>query len=150
MQTLVGKLAIGGALLAALAVAGCDSNGIGGDRMSGSFVATNRLTVVPLSGPNDFEVLATGGTGGSQYFCAAGDYAFRRLNAPPAYRVVVTRPESSSISQPGRRGVGFTVVPQGATPGSSGFAANVRSVGANYSVSHSQLLCNSLSSRSDF
>ena len=141
------RKSIFGAVAAALFLVGCDSTVGGGPAV---FLAQNQLQVYPVSSANDFEVMARGGTGGTQYFCAAGDYAWRRLNAPAAARIVVTRPEGPSQNDPSRRAVGFTVVPQGTVPDSRGITANVRTVGMNYSVSHARLLCPSRAERGLF
>ena len=65
---------------------------------SGAWQADNLLTVNPL--PNGvFEVIGRPGSAGSDYWCAAGDYALRVLGASGTQRIYITRgrgtPETS-------------------------------------------------------
>lgn len=110
------------------------------------FVARNDLLVFPMP-DGTFEVQARAGTAGPQYFCAAGDYAWRRLNVPVASRVVVVRPDGPSTTNPGGRGMLFKIVPQGAASGEGqGWTVSMRRAGENYTVAHSRALCRSGSS----
>ena len=105
------------------------------------FVARNDLLVYPMP-DGTFEVQARAGTAGPQYFCAAGDYAWRRLNVPVAARVVVVRPDGPSSTNPGGRGMVFKVVPQGAaTSEDQGWTVSMRRAGENHSVAMSRALC---------
>lgn len=107
------------------------------------FVARNDLLVFPMP-DGTFEVQARAGTAGPQYFCAAGDYAWRRLNVPVASRVVVVRPDGPSTTNPGGRGMAFKIVPQGAASGEGqGWTVSMRRAGENYTVAHSRALCRS-------
>ena len=127
--------------LVALALAASWAFGVADAQGTGKvYYASNDFKVVPLGGA-DFEVVPRGGSSGPRYFCAAGDYARVRLNAPPAARVVVTKAEGRSAELGVRRSVGFTVVPQGAVTGGSAFTASVRKVGNNYSVAHARTMC---------
>ncbi|MEO1678042.1 MAG: hypothetical protein AAFU80_07770 [Pseudomonadota bacterium] len=60
-----------------------------------------------------FEVFSRAGVGPASYFCAAGDFARRHLNARASDRVTVVGPLSPSLTVPGRRSVVFAVGPQG-------------------------------------
>ncbi|WP_193142350.1 hypothetical protein [Meridianimarinicoccus sp. MJW13] len=85
---------------------------------SGIFMAANGYRVLPTADPNRFEVLARAGAGGSDYYCAAADYAFRRLDASPADRVVVQ--SSPSVGQrTGSLSAFFSVAKQGSVPRSN-------------------------------
>lgn len=107
------------------------------------FVARNDLLVFPMP-DGTFEVQARAGTAGPQYFCAAGDYAWRRLNVPFASRIVVVRPDGPSTTNPGGRGMAFKIVPQGAASGEGqGWTVSMRRAGENYTVAHSRALCRS-------
>lgn len=129
------------AALAALALVGTSACDVADAQGAGKvYYASNDFKVVPLGGA-DFEVVPRGGSSGPRYFCAAGDYARVRLNAPPAARVVVTKPEGRSAALGVSRSVGFTVVPQGGVSGGSAFTASVRKAGNNYSVAHARTMC---------
>ena len=105
------------------------------------FVAANDLLVYPMA-EGTFEVQAQPGTAGPQYFCAAGDYAWRKLSVPPASRVVVVRPDGPSTTNPGGRGMLFKIVPQGeASSEGQGWLVSMRRAGENYAVAHARALC---------
>lgn len=131
-------------LLAALgALAACDTPG-GTERMQGTFLAVNNFRVVPSADPTRFEVVANAGGGGSDFFCAAADYAYKRLNAPTNARVVLVAPVGPSVANPGGRGAFFTVVPRGTVPPSKGISIRMRRAGENYSIAHARNFCPSL------
>lgn len=110
------------------------------------FVAANDLLVYPMP-DGTFEVQARAGTAGPQYFCAAGDYAWTKLNVSPASRVVVVRPSGPSTTNPGGRGMLFTIAPQGSVgrtiESPNDFLVSMHKVGENFSVAHSRALCRS-------
>lgn len=118
----------------------CDATG-GPGAQNPTFVAENRFQVTQVSGPNDFEVFARGASAGSDFFCAAGDYARRKLGAPANARVVITHPSGPGRTNPSRRAVGFTVAPAGAVAPTGGITISARKRGANYTVSHASSLC---------
>lgn len=79
---------------------------------AGAAVATSSVspTGLSVSGTADrFEVFTEPGTGGSEIFCAAGDFAARRLGARGDDRVVVTGGRAPSATRPNRRSVTFRV-----------------------------------------
>ncbi|MEV8468614.1 hypothetical protein AB0T83_17730 [Fluviibacterium sp. DFM31] len=96
-----------------------------GTDTSGIFMAANSYRVLPTSDPARFEVLGRAGGGGSDYYCAAADYAFRRLGASPADRVVVL--SSPSVGQrTGSLSAFFTVAAQGSIPYSNSLYYSMR------------------------
>lgn len=144
-RTTTGKFRTIRALAAGLALAVGLSGGMAqaerGPAFRPVFVARNDLLVYPMP-DGTFEVQARAGTAGPQYFCAAGDYAWRRLNVPVASRVVVVRPDGPSTTNPGGRGMVFKVVPQGAaTSEDQGWTVSMRRAGENHSVAMSRALC---------
>jgi len=126
------------AALLALATAACND----APPRPNSFTASNGLQVVQFA-PDRFEVLARPGSGAPDFYCAAGEFARRMLDARAADRVVVVEPVGPSRFNPGGRGVTFTVEPQGSVSPDRGFAARVNRVGANYTVAHSVAFCRS-------
>ena len=144
-RTTTGMVRIVRALAAGLALAVGLSGGMAlaerGPAFRPVFVARYDLLVYPMP-DGTFEVQARAGTAGPQYFCAAGDYAWRRLNVPVAARMVVVRPDGPSSTNPGGRGMVFKVVPQGAaTSEDQGWTVSMRRAGENHSVAMSRALC---------
>ncbi|MCR9126803.1 MAG: hypothetical protein NXH82_11830 [Rhodobacteraceae bacterium] len=82
-----------------------------------AYRAENYHLVNPV-GPETFEVIGRAGSGPTQYWCAAGDYALRVLGAAPQTRIYITGPVGPSATRPGARAVTFslaapdTVAPQ--------------------------------------
>lgn len=77
--------------------------------------AYNARNGLRVSGPpSDIEVF--GSSAGSKVFCAAGDYARRKLSAPSNYRVVIVRPYGPSPNHANQRSVGLILTgPEGQT-----------------------------------
>lgn len=131
-------------LLAALgALAACDTTG-GTERMQSTYLAVNNFRVVPSPDPARFEVVANAGGGGSDFFCAAADYAYKRLDVPTNARVVLVAPVGPSVANPGGRGAFFTVAPRGTVPPSKGLSVRMSRAGENYSIAHARNFCPSL------
>ena len=74
-----------------------------------AFTSSNRMRV-EATGPVTFSVTARGGNyGASDFWCAAGEYAWRRLRAPNSARIY-------RLSEPPRRGgepIVFSLDPTG-------------------------------------
>ena len=99
-----------------------------------AFIATNDLRVVP-QGEGTFDIPFRGLTGASDFWCAAGDFALRGLNASNNTRIY-------RVSEPPRRagqGVRFSLSPDGAAS-STGLASFGRS-SASLSAGHAVFLC---------
>ncbi|MCV6597699.1 MAG: hypothetical protein OIF40_11545 [Mangrovicoccus sp.] len=122
------------ATVAMLALAACDNPA----RQDAVFSAKNGFVVHPI-GEGRFEVIARGSSAANGYFCAAGDYARRRLGAMPADRVIVVDPVGPAVNNPGGKSAKFTVVPSGT--GSSSISPNVNRVGQSMSIAHARTLC---------
>ncbi|WP_138464977.1 hypothetical protein [Poseidonocella sp. HB161398] len=134
--------------LAVLALSACDiPQHPGGSQ----FLATNGNRVVPLEQPGTFEVIAQPGDAGPSFFCAAADYAYRRLGARQTDRVVIIQPAGDSISYPGTRGVSFALRSREEMPDmNSGLFLNPRQAGAATTVGHGRHVCNSDRNRGTF
>lgn len=105
-------------------------------------VARNGLLVFERA-DGKFEVLARPGTAGSDYFCAAGDFARVRLNAGATDRVVMVRPDGPSGTIPGGRSAIFTVGPPGPRTQALISTVPMRRAGASLPVASAQALCRS-------
>ncbi|OSP55487.1 hypothetical protein [Pseudoruegeria sp. SK021] len=127
-------------LAAVLALGACapDSAEV---RMQSVYMTSNNMRVVPSADPASFEVLSNAGSGGPNFFCAAADYAYYRLNAANNARVVLRAPVGPSVANPGGRSAFFDVVPQGSVPETDGFTINMRRAGENFSVTHALAFC---------
>ncbi len=88
----------------------------------------------------EFEVLTQAGAGKVEYYCAAGDFAKRRLGASNTDRVVVTRDVGPSQTTANRQAVGFTLASRDAVDTSSSVTLSTK-VGQARSVGHSKSLC---------
>ncbi|MEM6741992.1 MAG: hypothetical protein AAF646_17920 [Pseudomonadota bacterium] len=89
------------------------------------------------------EVFARAGNGGSDYFCAAADFARSHLNARATDRVVITSGLGPSQTRPGRRSVIFGLRPPGAGQerGLDLVFLRAGSEGTSRSVAHAASLC---------
>lgn len=106
-----------------------------------TFQARNDLQVAALP-DGRFEVFARPGTGPREYFCAAGDFAQRRLGAPGGARVVLAEVDGPSRSRDRGRSTVFAVVaPQNAPTVPRGVGLSVRRTGENVSVTQARGLC---------
>ncbi|MFV0244099.1 MAG: hypothetical protein ACK5IB_03635 [Qingshengfaniella sp.] len=93
---------IGAAAIAALAWV------LGGQgRQQADFIAHNGYRVTPGPGDGQFTVLARSGGAGPDFFCAAGDYAWRRLDQPQNRRIAVVDPIAEDAG--GRRRAVFAL-----------------------------------------
>lgn len=126
--------------LSVLALAGCDSaaHSNWGNQI---YVASNRQRVIPSAVPNQFEVVAVGGPGASDFFCAAGEYAYSILNFPATSRVTVIQPVGPSVANPGGRSVFFEATAHTDAPYSSGLLFNVNKIGESSSIGMARTVC---------
>lgn len=123
----------------AMALVGCDQAG-NQNRDNAVFRASNGFLVHPI-GDGRFEVIPRGNSSSKGFFCAAGDYAQRRLGEPPAARVVLTSPIGPAINNPGGNSAKFTVAPPGSSR-NSGIFVNTRRAGQSLTIGHARTLCN--------
>lgn len=106
------------------------------------FLARNWRQVVPLTQPGQFEVIGKPGDWGTEYFCAAADYAQTKLRARSADRLVLLAPVGSAVTREGTSAV-FRVEPydSDAQLPKPGVTLNMRRSGVNRSVATSLFLC---------
>ena len=117
-----------------------------GPALAQSFKASNRSIVNPV--PGGFEVIE-GEMGGRGMWCGAADYAKSVLGASGTDRVYIATARGNSISEPGRKGVVFTLDPAGLTPRNVLIVgSSVREPGSNLSVDHAHIFCDDYKLRS--
>ncbi|MEM9394817.1 MAG: hypothetical protein AAGA38_13230 [Pseudomonadota bacterium] len=111
---------------------------------SSEFLARNKQRVAATTVDGAMmEVFSTAGASAPGYFCAAADYAIRRLGANWSDRVVVIRPEAQSATRPEFRSVLFSVRPwQDDRASTAPFLMSVGVAGVEYTNTHSLNRCN--------
>lgn len=98
-----------------------------------------------------FEVFPGRAAGGSDVFCAAGDFARRHLNARATERVEIVHPIGPSRTRPGQRSVVFAVRPPGSgrNAGLDTVVLRPWSDGVSRSVAFSAALCDAVNRRQE-
>jgi hypothetical protein len=100
------------------------------------FRAINHMTVTP-TGPQSFRVGGQAELWARDYWCAAGEYAIRRLRLPGNTRLYVVDPYVRGV-----RTVGFATDPGNLTPQTALVLGNtLYNPGANLSVNHAYGYC---------
>lgn len=107
-----------------------------------AFTARNRLTVFSTSDAGVMEVVGRSGSGGSDFFCAAGEYARGPLGARATDRLVVIEPVSRNPRFNNRRTVVMALVPPETPLPRGGLLLDPAYVGENLTVGHARFLCN--------
>ncbi len=104
-----------------------------------SYGAVNHLDVVPL-GPATFEVIEARGEGPRGIWCAAADYAERRLRATG--RIYIREARGPAKSAPGRKSVVFTTDPQSLPQGPfRSLTLDTSQVGVGLPIGHAIQFC---------
>lgn len=94
---------------------------------------------------NVFEVVPRGSrTSGKDFWCGAGEYAYRELRAPWSARIYIVQGRSQSVTTERRSAVQFTMNPQaaGIAPIEPALSLNALKVGDNMSVTNAFGYCN--------
>jgi hypothetical protein len=107
-----------------------------------SGLSRNGLRVTGDAG--GFEVFPSGAAAGAAIFCAAGDFARRRLGARATDRVEILHPIGRSRTVPTRRSVVFVLRPKGSGRNTGLDAVLLRPgrSGVSRTVSAAESLCN--------
>ncbi len=104
-----------------------------------NYRAVNLLNVVPLTGTT-FEVIEARGEGASGIWCAAADYATRKLNTRGRLYVLTAR--AASKSTPGRKSVVFTTNAQQLPKGpKQSLSVTTSHVGVGLPINHAIQFC---------
>ncbi|MEC7257940.1 MAG: hypothetical protein VXW58_08980 [Pseudomonadota bacterium] len=105
-----------------------------------AWTADNRLDVNPLPG-GGFEVIGDPGSGGPDYWCAAGDYALRVLGARATDRVYITRGRGAPETSTRKSGVQFSLTAPADVPDGLHLFLKMRRVGDNLAVTFARNYC---------
>ncbi|MEQ6248497.1 hypothetical protein ABMC89_06370 [Sulfitobacter sp. HNIBRBA3233] len=112
-----------------------------------AYQAVNDLYVVPLGG-TEFEVIEGRGEGPRGIWCAAAEYAERRLGAED--RVYIQRARGPAQSVTGRKAVGFTINPANLSQGPfQSVSLGTDQVGVGLPVDHAIQFCRDIYDRDD-
>ena len=110
-----------------------------------AFTAINGLSVNPV--PGGFEVVAQGGDGPRQIWCAAAQYSHKVQGNANNVRLFILEPYGPSQTRPGWRGVSFTTQPppelaNGPRLGDGGnYSVQLKRPGFNLSTGHAENFC---------
>jgi len=108
--------------------------------LAGAWVADNRHHVDFVS-ETVFEVVGRPGSGGQEFWCAAGDFARRALGAGAAQRVYLVRGPAPAQTRNWNRAVLFSLVPPQGADLSTMQTLSVDRVGDNLNVTMAQSYC---------
>ena len=109
--------------------------------VTASFLAINRLNVVPISN-TEFEVIESRGAGAADIWCAAADYAQRAGLDAPRKRMYIESPRGASRTVANAKGVVFTTAPDEELRNSpSSYSVSVKRRGENLAISHAHQFC---------
>ncbi|PJE34715.1 hypothetical protein CVM52_20860 [Pseudooceanicola lipolyticus] len=108
--------------------------------LGSAWTAYNRHEVVPL-GDGVFEVVSEVGSGPTDFWCGAGDYAYRQMRAAAVQRLYLWRAIGPSVSRPGRKAVQFSLTPPPGADLQPGFALSMNDVGDNLRAGAAQQYC---------
>jgi hypothetical protein len=92
----------------------------------------NKLDVNPLTA-TEFEVIQGRRSSPKKIWCAASDYSQHPLDT-------INTPSGPSVTEPGRKAVGFTIDPNQMAPVKSS-TVTIKTVGASLSASHASTFC---------
>jgi len=109
-------------------------------QLADAWQAENRLTVNPVS-DSVFEVIGLPGSPGSEFWCAAGDYALRVLRTSGTQRVYIVRGRAAPVTGTGPSAVQFSLVLPDGVPPQSGLFLSMKKVGDNLSVDFARTYC---------
>ena len=102
--------------------------------------AENRHFVNPIS-DTVFEVVGRSGSGGPEFWCAAGDYARRAIGVAATQRIYVVRGPAPAITRNWNRAVLFSFIQPQDTDLQPGYTLSVTRVGENLIAASAQAYC---------
>lgn len=102
--------------------------------------AWNQHDVYPVS-EGVFEVVSEVGSGATDFWCGAGDYAYRALRTKGVQRVYIWRAIGPSVTKPGKKAVQFSLTPPSGADTSSRISLSVKAVGDNLRAAMAQQYC---------
>lgn len=101
--------------------------------------AINSHTVNPLS-DTSYEVIGRGGISSNDYWCAAGDFAFRVLGAGSGQRIYVSRERGSAETENAKSAVQFSLE-QPDVPSKPTLLLTVTRIGDSLSIASARGYC---------
>lgn len=107
---------------------------------AGAWWAFNRHEVLPVS-TGVYEVVSEVGSGAQDFWCGAGDYAYRELGVASVQRVYIWRGIGPSVNRPGRKAVQFSLTPPPGADTDPALTLSVKDVGDNLRAAHAQQYC---------
>ncbi|HDR27193.1 hypothetical protein [Rhodovulum sp.] len=104
------------------------------------------LVVPDARAPGQFEVFVRAGDSGSDLWCAASEFAERKLRVPVNRRIYLVTPRGPSQTRPGRESAVFTVSPEAALLDAArdlpdSFSMDVTRAGRNFLPLHGRIAC---------
>ncbi|MFK7754864.1 MAG: hypothetical protein AB8B51_20255, partial [Sedimentitalea sp.] len=105
-----------------------------------AFHAENRHAVNAV---NDqvFEVIGRAGSAGSDYWCAAGDYAHRVLKAGSSSRIYIVRERGTPVTSKRKLGVQFSLTAPEKTLETPGITLRVDRIGDSLNTAEARNYC---------
>ena len=100
----------------------------------------NRHTVNPLTN-GAFEVVGNPGSGGPEYWCAAGDYALHQLGVAETQRIYIARGRGEPVTSDRKSGVQFSLTPPAGASTETPLFFSMRRVGDNVSARFAYNYC---------
>jgi hypothetical protein len=117
------------------------ATGLAGSVAAQTYVAENRLKVVPLNSV-DFEVIEARGEGARGIWCAAASYVSFVKGMERNTRMYIKSPRGPSVSGAGRKGVVFTTDANRLSQGpSKSLSVSTRTIGVGLPVAHAIQFC---------
>lgn len=108
-----------------------------------AWTAFNLMEVNPV-GKSVFEVVGRAGSGPSQYWCGAGDYARTVLGVKPTQRIYIWKAIGPSQTRPGYKAVQFALSPPpGKEDYQPGYSLSVKAEGDNMDAAMARRYCGS-------
>ncbi|MBM1688759.1 hypothetical protein [Sulfitobacter geojensis] len=109
--------------------------------MAQSYLAVNRLNVVPISATS-FEVIEGRGEGARGMWCAAADYVLNGQRQSGNPRLYVQSPRGPSVTVAGRKGAVFTTDASSLPDGpKQSYSVSVRTAGLGLPLAHAYQFC---------
>lgn len=105
-----------------------------------AWTAFNRHEVFPVA-DGVFEVIGEVGSGAADYWCAAGDYAYRGLRTRSGQRVYIWRGLGPSATRPGSKAVQFALRPPPGADTEPSLTLSVHDVGDSLRAAAAQQYC---------
>ena len=102
--------------------------------------AWNRHEVLPVS-DGVWEVVSEIGSGATDYWCGAGDYAIRQLRTSATQRIYIWQAIGPSVNRPGKKSVQFALSAPAGADTSVGYSVTVKRAGDNMTASMAQKYC---------